>query len=128
MAYQYKKTLWLAEWSDYNSYGETQRLASLQSNDLWRCRLHVELKVLATLDQQLKRVDARLDALGEADLRVKRLTAVPGVGTVVVHLVRLVATMRRPASPGWGRRAGTTGKLVDATSGAWVRWDTLHLP
>jgi transposase len=60
-------------------------------DDLWRGRLHVELKLLATLDQQLKKVDARLDALGEADERVKRLTAVPGVGprlaeTVVVHL------------------------------------------
>ena len=59
--------------------------------DLWRGRLHVELKLLAALDQQLKKVDAKLDALGEADEAVRRLTAVPGVGprlaeTVVVHL------------------------------------------
>jgi transposase len=59
--------------------------------DLWRGRLHVELQLLEALDAQLRAIDTRLDALGEADERVKRLQTVPGVGprlaeAVVAHI------------------------------------------
>ena len=60
-------------------------------DDLWRGRLHVELQLLEMLNRQIDQVDARLDALGASDDRVKLLQSVPGVGprlaeTVVAHL------------------------------------------
>ncbi|HEX7428364.1 MAG TPA: IS110 family transposase [Mycobacterium sp.] len=59
--------------------------------DLWRGRLCVELHLLAELNEQVAQVDAKLDALGAADDRVRLLQSVPGVGprlaeTVVAHL------------------------------------------
>jgi len=59
--------------------------------DLWRGRLHVELHLLETLNEQVAPVDAKLDALGAADDRVQLLQSVPGVGprlaeTVVAHV------------------------------------------
>ena len=59
--------------------------------DLWRGRLHVELQLLEALTKQVEQVDAKLDALGAADPRVRLLQSVPGVGprlaeTVVAHL------------------------------------------
>ena len=59
--------------------------------DLWRGRLHVELQLLEALTRQIERVDAKLDALGAGDARVRLLQTVPGVGprlaeTVVAHL------------------------------------------
>ena len=60
-------------------------------DDLWRGRLHAELHLLAQLNEQVARVDEKLDALGAADPRVRLLQSVPGVGprlaeTVVAHL------------------------------------------
>ena len=59
--------------------------------DLWRGRLHAELELMSTADQQLELLDARLDALGEADPRVALLRSIKGVGprlaeAVVLHL------------------------------------------
>jgi transposase len=58
---------------------------------LWRGRLHVELQQLEQLTALIAQVDAKLDALGAIDERVRRLRAIPGVGprlseTIVVHL------------------------------------------
>jgi transposase len=60
-------------------------------DDLWRGRLHVELHLLQTLNQQIEQVDEKLDGLGAKDDRVQLLQSVPGVGprlaeTVVAHL------------------------------------------
>ena len=60
-------------------------------DDLWRGRLHLELQQLESLTAQIEQVDARLDALGAQDERVRLLQSVPGVGprlaeTVVAHL------------------------------------------
>jgi transposase len=60
-------------------------------DDLWRGRLHIELQLLETLNQQIEQVDQKLDTLGAADERVRLLRTVPGVGprlaeTVVAHL------------------------------------------
>ena len=70
---------------------ESRPLAECEDLDLWRGRLAVELELLESLDGQLKAVEAKLEALGEADDRVKLLTTVPGVGrclaeAVVCHL------------------------------------------
>ena len=61
--------------------GEARPLAQCESiDDLWRGRLHVELQLLESLNQQIEQVDAKLDALGAADDRVQLLQTVPGVG------------------------------------------------
>jgi len=71
---------------------EARALSECDSiDDLWRGRLHVELQQLEALNQQIARVDEKLDALGAADDRVQLLQSVPGVGprlaeTVVAHL------------------------------------------
>jgi transposase len=71
---------------------ETRPLNQCESIDeLWRGRLHVELQLLESLNQQIEQVDATLDTLGAKDDRVQLLQSVPGVGprlaeTVVAHL------------------------------------------
>ena len=71
---------------------EARALTDCESiDDLWRGRLHVELQLLESLSKQIEQVDAKLDALGQADDRVQLLQSVPGVGprlaeTVVAHL------------------------------------------
>jgi transposase len=71
---------------------EAKPLGDCESvDDLWRGRLHVELQLLQTLNQQIEQVDEQLDGLGAKDDRVQLLQSVPGVGprlaeTVVAHL------------------------------------------
>lgn len=62
-------------------------LAECEVDDLWRGRLQIELDLMAAIDQQLKLIDARLDAL--ADDRVKLLQTVKGVGPRVAEAVVL---------------------------------------
>ena len=72
--------------------GEARPLGECSAlDDLWRGRLHVELQLLESLNQQIAQVDEKLDALGAKDPRVQLLQSVPGVGprlaeTVVAHL------------------------------------------
>jgi len=68
---------------------EAKSLGECAVDDLWRGRLHVELAMLASVDQLIAEVDRKLEDL--ADDKVKLLMTVPGVGiglaqTVVVHL------------------------------------------
>jgi transposase len=60
-------------------------------DDLWRGRIHSELRLLESLSQEINQVDAKLDALGAEDKRCQLLQTIPGVGprlaeTVVTHL------------------------------------------
>lgn len=48
--------------------------------ELWRGELDSELDLLASLDQQVVTTDKKLDAIGEADSRVRLLQTIPGVG------------------------------------------------
>lgn len=71
--------------------GESRSLAECSVDELWRGRLHVELNVLEMLDAQIKAVDQKLDALGDASEPIKRLQQVKGVGprlaeALVAHL------------------------------------------
>jgi transposase len=71
---------------------EARPLADCTSIDeLWRGRLHVELQLLESLNEQIEQVDQKLDTLGATDQRVQLLQSVNGVGprlaeTVVAHL------------------------------------------
>lgn len=70
---------------------DAKALGDCTIDDLWRGRLEVELQLLDAVSGQIAAVDAKLDALGEANERVKLLQSVRGVGprlaeAVVVHL------------------------------------------
>jgi len=47
---------------------------------IWKGHLNSELNLLDEINQELKAVESKLDALGEADEKVKLLRTVPGVG------------------------------------------------
>jgi len=55
--------------------------------DLWRGHLKMELEHLDELCRRVVELDRKLDALGEADARVRRLRTIPGVGPRLSELV-----------------------------------------
>ena len=70
---------------------ESRPLKECSVDELWRGRLRVEMELLEMLDEQLRVVDRKLDALGSEDERISRLQQVKGVGprlaeALVVHL------------------------------------------
>jgi transposase len=56
-------------------------------DDLWRGHLHMELEQLDELCRRIVELDQKLDAIGQADDRVKRLRTIPGVGPRLSELV-----------------------------------------
>jgi transposase len=65
-----------------------------QPEELWRGELTTELDLLAVFEQQIAKIDAKLDALGEADERVRLLRTIPGVGPRLAETI--VATIDDP--------------------------------
>ena len=55
--------------------------------ELWRGHLKLELEHLDELCRRVVELDRKLDALGEADARVRRLRTIPGVGPRLSELV-----------------------------------------
>jgi transposase len=82
----------------------------VEAEQLWRGQLHVELQMLAHLAGLLKKVETKLDALGRADERVRRLRTVPGVGPRLSELV--VAIVDDPHRFRNGRQVGAYAGLV----------------
>jgi transposase len=71
--------------------GDARPIEACAIDDLWRGRLHSELRLLDSLSQEINQVDKKLDALGAKDDRCKLLQTIPGVGprlseTVVAHI------------------------------------------
>ena len=62
--------------------------------DLWRGQLHEELQALEQIEQQLRRVEHKLDALGRGDERIVRLQTIPCVGPRTAEM--LVAVLDDP--------------------------------
>jgi transposase len=56
-------------------------------DELWRGHLHSELEQLDELCRRVVELDQKLDALGQADPRVRRLRTIPGVGPRLSELV-----------------------------------------
>jgi transposase len=54
---------------------------------LWRGRLYVELETFEAVSQSLKKVEDKLNKLGSADVRVRRLRTIPGVGPRLAETV-----------------------------------------
>jgi transposase len=55
--------------------------------ELWRGHLQMELEQLDELCQRIVELDDKLDAIGHADQRVRRLRTIPGVGPRLSELV-----------------------------------------
>jgi transposase len=78
-------------WSD-DSMSEIAGLARPLSGcaateDLWRGHLKMELEQLDELCGRIDGLDRKLDAIGHADQRVRRLRTIPGVGPRLSELV-----------------------------------------
>jgi transposase len=78
-------------WSD-DSMSQLAELAKPLSEcgtmeELWRGHLKMELEHLDELCQRIVELDHKLDAIGEADQRVRRLRTIPGVGPRLSELV-----------------------------------------
>ena len=56
-------------------------------DELWRGHLHMELEQLDELCRRIIELDERLDAIGTADDRVRRLCTIPGVGPRLSEMV-----------------------------------------
>ena len=66
----------------------------MDADHLWRGQLAMELAALAQLRRMIEAVEAKLDAIGQADTRVRRLRTIPGVGPRLAEIV--VATLDDP--------------------------------
>jgi transposase len=80
------------------------------ADDLWRGQLHLELMALSQVDGLLKQVETKLDDLGAADERVRRLRTIPGVGPRLGELA--VALLDDPHRFKSGREVGSYAGLT----------------
>jgi transposase len=78
--------------------------------ELWRGHLHMELKQLDELCGRIAELDDKLDALGAADDRVRRLRTIPGVGPRLSELV--VAMIDDPTRFANARQVGAYAGMV----------------
>ncbi len=69
-------------------------LEEVGSQSLWRGQLALELAALQQVQLVIAQVEAKLDALGAEDPRVRRLRTIPGVGPRLAEIV--VATLDDP--------------------------------
>ena len=60
--------------------GLARPLSEVGVNELWRGQLHIELRQLREIQQEIALVEAKLDALARSDPRVALLRTIPGVG------------------------------------------------
>jgi transposase len=80
-------------------------LTEVNSEELWRGQLTLELETLAAVTAQLKVLETKLDALAAADARCQRLMSIPGVGQRLAEVV--VATVDDPRRFRSGRQVGS---------------------
>lgn len=79
-------------------------------DELWRGQLHVELQALEQLQGLIDQVEAKLQAIADADDRVQRLQTIPGVGQRLSELV--VAVLDDPHRFKNGKQVGAYAGLV----------------
>lgn len=79
-------------------------------DQLWSGHLWEELEALQNVNDQIRRLDQKLDELGEADHRVIRLQTIPGVGPRLSELV--VAVIDDPHRFGSARQVSAYAGLV----------------
>jgi transposase len=93
--------------------GELARpLEQVGIDDLWRGQLWLELQALKAANAMLAQLEAKLDALAEADARCQRLMTIPGVGHRLAEAVAAILDRAERFSNGRqvGAYAGLTPK------------------
>lgn len=79
-------------------------LAQVERDELWRGELSLELRELRHVEEPIKEVEQKLDALGQADKRVQLLQTIPGVGPRLAEAV--VALIDEPGRFKKGKEVG----------------------
>ena len=69
-------------------------LDDVKDDQLWRGQLSLEVTALEQVQQMIEQVERKLDTMGRADARVRRLRTIPGVGPRLAEIV--VATLADP--------------------------------
>jgi transposase len=69
-------------------------LAEVGLNELWRGQLHIELRQLREVQEQIELAEEKLDAIAAADPRIALLRTIPGVGPRLSEAI--VALLDRP--------------------------------
>ena len=77
---------------------------------LWRGRLHIELQTFEAISKALKKVEDKLNKLGSADSRIRRLQTIPGVGPRLAETV--VAFLDDPKRFQNGKHVGSYAGLT----------------
>jgi transposase len=85
-------------------------LAECDPDDLWRGLLDLALTAYRQAEELVAAAEAKLDAIGRADARVRLLDTVPGLGPRTAEAV--VAHLDDPARFRNGRQVGAYGGLV----------------
>lgn len=69
-------------------------LSEVGLNELWRGQLHIELRQLREVQQEIAAAEEKLDAIAVADPRIALLRTIPGVGPRLAEAI--VALLDRP--------------------------------
>ncbi len=85
-------------------------LARCEVEELWRGQVHVELRRLEALAEQMEEVEAKLEALAMGDRRVALVRTIPGVGPRLAEVI--VAVIDDPGRFGNGKQVGAYAGLT----------------
>jgi transposase len=85
-------------------------IAKVDTGELWRGQLDIELQALDQVEGLVKQIEAKLEALAKADKRVEQLQTIPGVGPRLAEVV--VATIDDPKRFKSAKQVGAYAGLV----------------
>lgn len=85
-------------------------IAKVDSDELWRGQLDIEIQALDQVEGLIKQVEAKLEAMAKADKRVEQLQTIPGVGPRLAEVV--VATIDDPKRFNSAKQVGAYAGLV----------------
>jgi transposase len=74
--------------------GMARPLSEVGLQELWRGQLHIELRQLREVQQEISAAEEKLDAIAASDPRIKLLRTIPGVGPRLAEAI--VALLDRP--------------------------------
>ena len=74
--------------------GMARPLIEVGLQELWRGQLHIELRQLREVQQEIRAAEEKLDAIAASDRRIKLLRTIPGVGPRLAEAI--VALLDRP--------------------------------
>ncbi|HKG98211.1 MAG TPA: IS110 family transposase, partial [Pyrinomonadaceae bacterium] len=101
-------------------------LSAVGRDELWRGQLHIELRQLREVQQEISATEEKLDAIAAADARIALLRTIPGVGPRLSEAI--VALLDQPERFQHGREVSAYVGMVpkELDSGETVRRGTNH--